>query len=802
MTEYLSDALAKLCKTVAYYDKPSYNCYENTIRSCTYIFQEREVINMIGIVSLKDVFKNNETCFGNKAKNLSKIIADVPDIDCVLPGFCITFNMHEDFDNQLLSFRAEIRRRYEELIDTSKTKSVVVRSSAECEDEENALYPGVFQSYSNIHDLQSLFEAIQCCVVSAMSPNATAYSAAVGASDKLQFFTVLVQLELEAEYAGVAFTRIPIPGQTGETMITQVACGSNHFLVKGHGKSNTYTLEEENSGITYKCIQQMFALDKQLEQKIITRLTRLLSAIKHVFRFQLDVEWGYADDKIFVFQARYLKINDGSYYFDRKIHALSEDREQGLKYQAMKFFQKNGFFPKEALFFPQKATVGQIRRGFCSFENQTPFTVRFSHKKDLGLPRLFSNNRNDAIRALLCNKRESWATIAYPSITVRESFEIYMDAEKTILERVPGMWESDSRLAADVMLLKGNTAKMWLVNSVREAKYEDCNGIYREAVQPVGFLEAYAHFASLSDDIKRLRRIFRKDYPINIHFVYDGERFYYLNCRASKKIDWIIQDTENLFVVQDLSDCKNWDGKTAILFGPVLSRGEEQSVISFVPFLKEANVPVFVEFGILSHPAIMLREFGINVIPLYMKHTFFQIDHRDDTLGGNMNIQENPFLTRICFEEQIIENELFSVVRDAEPIVADHFLFYTKAVHPSIADSPYDKAIELIEAFVQMVGKPYAYFERGRASFCTSMNGVQHGHGHLVPKFTADMSGLFPFGPVQCFENLYLAYEACSKSNGQYLLWGNVGGVFYVIENVEQMPKRTIRNSVQKYVNP
>ncbi len=167
-----------------------------------------------------------------------------------------------------------------------------------------------------------------------------------------------------------------------------------------------------------------------------------------------------------------------------------------------------------------------------------------------------------------------------------------------------------------------------------------------------------------------------------------------------------------------------------------------------------------------------------------------------------MNIQENPFLTRICFEEQIIENELFSVVRDAEPIVADHFLFYTKAVHPSIADSPYDKAIELIEAFVQMVGKPYAYFERGRASFCTSMNGVQHGHGHLVPKFTADMSGLFPFGPVQCFENLYLAYEACSKSNGQYLLWGNVGGVFYVIENVEQMPKRTIRNSVQKYVNP
>lgn len=781
------------------YDNPSYNFFESTINQHTYIFLEKEVINMVGIVSLKDVFSNNETCFGNKAKNLSKIIADVPDIDCVLPGFCVTFNMHEDFDNQLLSFRAEIRRRFEELIDTSKTKSVIVRSSADCEDEDNSLYPGVFQSYNNIHDLQSLFDAIQCCVASAMSPNATEYSSAVGTSRKLQFFTVLVQLELEAEYAGVAFTRIPIPGQTGETMITQVACGSNRFLVKGHGKSNTYTLDEESSGITYKCIHQMFALDKQLEQKIFSRLIRLLSAIKHVFRFQLDVEWGYADERIFVFQARYLKVNDGSSCFDRKINALTEDRAQGLKYQAMKFFQKNGFFPKEALFFPQKATVGQIKKGFNSFDNQTPFTVRFSHRKDLGLPRLFSTTRNGAIGALLYTRRESWATIAYPSITVRESFEVYMDAEKTILERVPGMWESDSRLAADVMLLKGNTAKLWLVNNVRDAKYEDCNGIYREAVQPMSFLEASSHFASLSNDINQLRKVFSRDFPINIHFVFDGERFFYLNCRASKKIDWIIQDTENLFLIQNLSDCNNWDGKTAILFGPVLSRGEEQSVISFVPFLKKANVPVFVEFGILSHPAIMLREFGINVIPLYMKHTYYQINHSNNTLGGKMNTQENPFLTRICFEEQVIENDLFSVVRDADPIVDDHFLFYSKAVHPSIADSPYDKGIELIEAFVQQIGKPYAYFERGRASFCTSMNGVQHGHGHLIPQFSSNMAELFPFGEVRCYDTLALAYQACSMSPGQYLLWGNVGREFYVIENVEQMPKRTIRNTVRMF---
>lgn len=163
--------------------------------------------------------------------------------------------------------------------------------------------------------------------------------------------------------------------------------------------------------------------------------------------------------------------------------------------------------------------------------------------------------------------------------------------------------------------------------------------------------------------------------------------------------------------------------------------------------------------------------------------------------------QENPFTTRIIYEPQVLEDDSFGIVADIDPIVSNHYLFYVKEQHPSIADTDITAATAFLEdQFVSHVERPYAYFERGRASFCTSMQGVLHGHGHLVPVFSNNLSGLFPYGEEQCFSSLKEAYDAISNK-GQYLLWGNLGGAFFLIQNVEEMPKRTIRHTIRKFSN-
>ena len=158
---------------------------------------------------------------------------------------------------------------------------------------------------------------------------------------------------------------------------------------------------------------------------------------------------------------------------------------------------------------------------------------------------------------------------------------------------------------------------------------------------------------------------------------------------------------------------------------------------------------------------------------------------------------DNPFLTKIRFEEQYCQNDLFSVVADIEPIVQGHYMIYSKECIPSIADCDYQNAMKFIaEVFEQKVGMPYAYFERGRASFCTSMQGVKHGHGHLVPRFTGNMADIFPYGVVEEYKSLEEAYQNAADE-GQYLLWGNIGEKCYLINGVEEIPKRAIRNVIR-----
>jgi len=156
----------------------------------------------------------------------------------------------------------------------------------------------------------------------------------------------------------------------------------------------------------------------------------------------------------------------------------------------------------------------------------------------------------------------------------------------------------------------------------------------------------------------------------------------------------------------------------------------------------------------------------------------------------------NPFLTKIIFEPQLVENEFFGVVLDIEPIAPEHYMLYSKACYPSLADCPIDVSVFLETSFTNKVYKPYAFFERGRASFCTSMNGVQHGHGHLVPCFSQNMSNLFPYGKIETYDSLKVAYRNIN-CKGQYLLWGNIGKEFYVLQNIEMLPKRIIRNTVK-----
>ena len=132
--------------------------------------------------------------------------------------------------------------------------------------------------------------------------------------------------------------------------------------------------------------------------------------------------------------------------------------------------------------------------------------------------------------------------------------------------------------------------------------------------------------------------------------------------------------------------------------------------------------------------------------------------------------ENNPFFSKIMYEEQFCQNDCFGIVADADPITAGHYMIYSKIFKPSVADCDYLNAATFIrEAFLPKVEVPYAYFERGRASFCTSMQGVKHAHAHLVagvPHLTEDEEiGILRHVGLGDFAGQYRAHEPARADN-------------------------------------
>lgn len=758
-----------------------------------------------GVWSLESISRFNDSNFGNKAINLSSLLSDKWGADYVLPGFCITFNMRDDFLPQLEALKDKIEKAYHELLAKDVCKAVIVRSSANREDGEEIAFPGILKSFDNIENFSSLYKAVQYCVESALGERVEEYTSAHGVSMQFDFFTVLVQAELQTEYAGVAFTQLPLPYLYNyDIMITQLTCGDNHKLVKGIGLSNIYTLCNEHTKLTYRCLQQALQMERTIEKKLLEKLYDVILKLKELFRYQLDIEWGYAAGKLYIYQVRFLKTAVKNSIKDRYITAFEENAAQGMKYQSMFFFAHHNLFQRKIFLFPKETSIKEIREKLLKQSENTPLTIRFSNQCEIGLPRIFAATPHDAVSEISRLKRDEWSVIAYNTLQVKDSFELYLDKDKAILEHVPGIWESDSKLMADTVLLTKDDISFWLSKESRIAKYEDCSGVCMKKVPPMSLSSAYQSVTQLFPIIKKLRVLLGMDLPLNLHFISDGKRVYFLNCRLSSPVKLMVHNQGAMYKICEIMDCAGWDGKKPILFEPQICRGEEKSLIEFVPFLKQVEMPIYVNFGILSHPAIMLREFGINVMPRLIHHSYYKINNILKKVWGEKKMeqkQKNPFLTRIIYEPQHLENECFGVVPDIEPIVPEHYLFYSKIWLPSIADCDIEVAVDFLEnQFTKTVKKPYAYFERGRASFCTSMKGVLHGHGHLVPVFTKELASLFPYGEIEEYPSLMDAYHAVDVE-GQYLLWGNLGGNFYLIRNVECLPKRTIRNTIRSFMN-
>jgi predicted phosphodiesterase len=597
------------------------------------------------IVWLKSKAATDAKRFGAKAASLAVLLAKsfpVPDGFCLDADFLrrlATPGKKDGAENDLLE-------AFQKLMRTSSSGFVIARSSSSVEDDPKHLFPGQFASQSKIRTYDQLVGAIQTCVASASAPNVQEYAKALGVDYNSIKMSVLIQEEIVSPVSGVAFTKAPLPGYAkqdgvyiecslGNTNPADLDHPTYAYFVRGNGSIQTQVDVDRVS-----VADLVHPSGNHARIELLRNVALLAKRVKFEEGSDRDIEWvADRNQNPILVQARPLASrsplssiighNKHENTLENRVlkkPLFTEEAEIGLKAAAMKYFVENGLFTPATLFIQPYEPVKRVREQVLemNFGNRG-ITVRFSHSTDIGLPREFMKSNADALDWYFANRKPEWMGILYGYMDVRHSFELYLDNAWWVVEHVPGIWESNSKLEPDVIISTVEEDLYLRSTATVEAFYKDPSGTHHDETSPCVAQSLFHWQSKLSPIIERLRERFKDALPINFHFVEDdNSNWHFLNIRDVGQLSKTFEYRENrrgyYHVVSTKNDLSRWDGRKPILLQLTTARGAERDLHQLLEHLPKNQDQIYISFGLLSHPAIVLREYGLKPVPLYSTH--------------------------------------------------------------------------------------------------------------------------------------------------------------------------------------
>jgi pyruvate,water dikinase len=211
---------------------------------------------------------------------------------------------------------AEISKAYADL----GGGPVAVRSSATAEDLVGAAFAGQQDSYLNVVGEVAVLDAVRRCWGSLWTERALAYRRHQQIESGNLQIAVVVQQMVDAEFAGVMLTANPVTGARDKIVIDAssglgeaVVAGlvtPDHYVLDSQGKvrERTQGLREvvihstPGGGVTHSTDAGHGAAS--LPDPVLTELAMLGRSVAAHFGRPQDIEWAYADCRIWLVQAR------------------------------------------------------------------------------------------------------------------------------------------------------------------------------------------------------------------------------------------------------------------------------------------------------------------------------------------------------------------------------------------------------------------------------------------------------------------------------------------------------------------
>lgn len=199
--------------------------------------------------------------------------------------------------------------------------AVAVRSSATAEDLPDLSFAGQQDTFLNVVGEQALLDAVIRCWSSLWTARAIGYRTRNHIDQRDVALAVVVQNMVQSAASGVLFTANPLSGKRSETVI-DATLGLGEALVSGQVEPDHYVVESRTGRILTKTlgakaltirgeagggtttISADAAQQQALPDAAIVELAQLGQRIAALFDSPQDIEWAWAEKKLFVVQSR------------------------------------------------------------------------------------------------------------------------------------------------------------------------------------------------------------------------------------------------------------------------------------------------------------------------------------------------------------------------------------------------------------------------------------------------------------------------------------------------------------------
>ena len=195
---------------------------------------------------------------------------------------------------------------------------VAVRSSATAEDLPGAAFAGQQDTYLNVVGSDALLDAVRRCWGSLWTERAITYRARLDIDPSGVRIAVVIQQMVPAAFAGVAFTANPVTGDRDEVVVDAssglgeaVVSGlvtPDHFVLDANGRvrerrrgrREVVVRAAAEGGVVHRTDEEA----TELPDAVLAELAAVARAVAAHFGRPQDVEWAYAEGRLWLLQAR------------------------------------------------------------------------------------------------------------------------------------------------------------------------------------------------------------------------------------------------------------------------------------------------------------------------------------------------------------------------------------------------------------------------------------------------------------------------------------------------------------------